>query len=420
MKTLNKITAFLCCFALTFPMVSCSDDTVVLEQNKQVNLTFSWWGNDSRNKYTIKAIEKFEDLHPEINVECRYSEWSGYETRNNVEMISNTEADVMQINFGWLSQYSENGNGYYDINSLKNFRIENFSDDYLYYGIKNDKLNAIPIAMNTQTVYINKTIYDSYGLPVPKTWEDFINSASVMRNDGVYPLSAPSKAMWLYLITYAEQVTGKSILDENKNLNFNAEDFKTMIQFYKLLVEEKVLPQIEYYKRTDFDNGIYAGCVAWVSDAENYFGSAVESGQEVVIADYTTISGENVGEGWYAKPATMYAVSKNTEHPDEAGLLLDYLLNSPEMAQLQGIEKGIPLSSSAKSTIEKSGMLEGLQYQAAIKMEGVPMKELDSVLENTSLIDDFFTVCKDVIFEMTTIDEGVQTFYEKAVSEYFS
>ena len=399
---------------------SCSRNAVVKKQNEQTEITFSWWGNDARHKYTLKAIEAFEELNPDIKVNCSYSEWSGYETRSSVQMVSGTEADVMQINYGWLSEYSEDGLGYYDINELTDcFNIQNFSDDFLKFGIKENHQNAIPIAMNAQTVYINKTIYKSYGLDVPKTWDDLFRSAEVMKNDGIYPLGLASKALWLYVITYTEQVSGRSILTNGGGLNFEPEDFETMFGFYKRLVDEKVLPQVEYYERINLEDEVYAGAVAWASDAINYFGKAIENGRDIVVADYTTIDGSNVGQGWYAKPATMYAISKNTNHPRESAKLLEFLMNSSKMAELQGLEKGVPLSSSSKQYLQKKNMLSGLQYEASEKMEEHSIGELNPILEDSGIIDDFFYYANEILYGKAQLPDASREFYRKIKREYF-
>lgn len=419
MKTFSRIIALTECIAL-LAVPSCKNkntEQVIKVQDKQTQINLSWWGTDARNKYTIKAVELFEEKYPDIKVNCSYSEWSGYEERSKIQMRSNTEADVMQINFSWLSQYSEDGEGYYDIKSLDNFDISNFSEDVLEYGMKNDRLNAVPIAMNTETVYINQDVYDRYGLDTPKTWDDFFNAAKVMKEDGIYPMSGASKSIWLYLIAHTEQVCGKKIIENNK-LNFTAEDFQNMIEFYKQLVDESVIPQLEYYDNKEIAKGTYAGSVAWVSDATNYFGAMIEEGTNVITTDYTTIDGNNVGEGWYAKPATMYAISKNTEHPEEAGLLLDFLMNSQEMAELQGVEKGIPLSNSAKKTLEKNYQLYGIQYEASQKMNECQLGELSPVLENNTLIDDFFAACNDVLYDKASAEDAADAFYITA-KEYF-
>ena len=420
MNIFKRSAAILTCAALAFS-AGCSGKTTMTSQKGQIDIEFSWWGNDARNKYTLKAVELFEELHPEISVKCSYSEWSGYETRNKVWMTSDTEADVMQINYGWLTDYSADGAGYYDLYQLADYiDLTNFSAEQLNYGIRNGALNALPIAMNSQTVYINKTLYYKYGLEIPQTWDDLFAAANVMKKDNVFPLSASSKSMWLYLIAYAEQSQGRRILTEDGKFNFTAGDVEVMMDFYKKLVDNNVMPLVEHYERIKLDQEQYAGAVAWVSDAESYFADTISNNRTIVAADQTTFTGANPGEGWYAKPATMYAVSKDTPHPKEAAMLLDFLLNSKEMAELQGIEKGIPLSRATRETLEQQGMLSGIQYEASQKMEEHTLSELSPVLENGSLIDDFFAACTDYIYDKATLESAAASFCSKAVKEYFS
>ncbi|MCR5292652.1 MAG: extracellular solute-binding protein [Eubacterium sp.] len=389
-------------------LTACGNDEIISNEFEQkTEITLSWWGNDTRNEYTLEAVKAFEELHPDIEVKCSYTEWSGYEARNQVRMVSGTEADVMQVNAGWLAQYSEVGTGYYDIESLSEYvSLDNFDADTLDFGRRNGILNAIPIAMNTESIYINKTIYDSYNLPVPETWDDFFEAAKVMKKDGVYPLAGANKSIWLFCIAYTEQKTGKTFFDEKGNIRFSYSEFKTMIEFYNRLVTEKVIPKVEDFQRFNIDNRVYAGTVAWVSDAINYFGTLVEEGDEIIPADYTAFDSSDAGKGWYKKPATLYAISKNTNHPKEAAMLLDFLLNSAEMARLQGLEKGIPVSKAAKRHLEEDGQLTGLQYEASQVMENNSLiSPMNSVIENTNLYETFITHSDMVLFDKGTLDD---------------
>ncbi|WP_303806096.1 hypothetical protein [Ruminococcus flavefaciens] len=115
----------------------------------------------------------------------------------------------------------------------------------------------------------------------------------------------------------------------------------------------------------------------------------------------------------------MYAVSKTTDRPAEAGMLLDFLLNSREMAELQGIEKGIPLSASAREVLNEQGMLQGIQFEASEKMAEHTLPQLSPVLENGKLIDDFFAAATDYIYDKTDLDSAASSFVEKAKKEYF-
>ena len=409
----RRLTALLTALALA-GLTACTEEQVVLEQTEQTEITLSWWGNDVRNEYTLEAVERFEAAHPGIKVKCSYSEWSGYEARSQVQMISGTEADVMQINVGWLSQYSEDGTGYYDLETLGDrVDLSSFSEDMLDYGRRNGTLNAVPIAMNAETVYINKTVYDSYGLPIPETWDDLFEAAKVMEKDGVYPMSAASKAVFMYLVAYGEQLTGKHFFDDRSRITFSQADLQLMIDMYVRMVRENVIPKVEDYQRLQLDDGAYAGTVAWVSDAMNYWGGALGNGYEIVPAPYTAFPENQSREGWYAKPATLYAISKNTEHPQEAAMLLDFMLNSPEWAELQGIEKGIPASQAARSYLAENGQLEGLQYEASLVMEENPqVSQMNSLIETGTLYDSFIDVCDLVLFDKNTPEEAAAQLYD--------
>lgn len=403
-------------FPIIFPVLlsGCGNELIVTSQAEQVEISLSWWGNDPRHEYTLKAVEEFEKLHPDIHVTCSYGEWSGYQARNTVRMVSDTEADVMQINYAWIQEYSPDGEQFYDINKLAEYvDLSNFSQEALNSGMQNGKLNALPIALNAMTVYINKTVYDKYGLDVPETWDDLFNSARKM-NGEVFPISMTSKAAWFYIVAYAEQITGKKFMNYDGSINFDENDVSLMLDFYKKLINEKVMPQVEYFERLNMDTGEYAGCVTWLSDASSYCDNAVKNGFEIVIADYTAGNEDNIGSGWYTKPATMFAVSKNTEYPKESAMLLDFLLNSDENAELQRIEKGIPISDSARKYLENNNLLVGLQYDAFLKMSEYEseLSVLSPYFENSDMIDAFIEACNMVLYERSSTSDASKKFLE--------
>ena len=400
-------------------MTGCGSDVTFTKRKNPTEIELSWWGNDARTEYTIEGARKFEELHPDIEVKVSYSEWSGYEARNRIRMVSGTEADVMQVNYSWLKEYSPDGKGFYNIlDQKRQVNLSNFSQPMLEYGIINGSLNAVPIAMNAETIYINKTIFDKYNLDIPETWDDYKNAAKVMSKDGIYPIAGVGKSVWLFAIAYAEQKTGKQILNDDGTLNFTEDDLKIMLNFYSEMVECKVFPAIEYFDKLNVENGTYAGAIAWVSDAINYFGSLIEKGEEIVAAPYPHDDSHKSGDGWYAKPASLYAMSKDTDHPEEAAMLLDFLVNSEEMALLQGVEKGVPLSTKARDTLDKNDMLKGLQYDASLVMENNEnLSKMNAYIEDSGMIDIFVAECDNVIFKKLTAEEAAKELYAELTAE---
>ena len=138
----------------------------------------------------------------------------------------------------------------------------------------------------------------------------------------------------------------------------------------------------------------------------------VENGNEVAVGEYVCASGAKAF-GWYVKPATMYAISGVTEHPKEAGELLNYLLNSEEMTLLQGTEKGIPISDSARNILTREHMLEGYEKQADDMREqnAAQLKVLSPMLENEDVYDVFKVNADYYLYNKLSKEEVIDNIY---------
>ena len=387
----NRLLALLLILGLVVNTTACGTRDNNTDTAQKFSIAFSWWGNDTRHQYTLQALEEFENSDPEISVKATYGSWNGYDKRMHIYMKSRMEPDVMQINYAWLQEYSADGNGFYDLRELEdNVDFSNFTEEELEYGMMNGKLNGIPIAFNTQTLFHNKSLYDSYNLEIPKTWEDLFKIAEIMGKDGIYPLGMEKKALFLLLLAYLEQTTDATALDEDGNLVLTVQDVQTMLVFYQRLRQEKVIMPLDDFERNAFTSGEIAGAVAWISDASNYCTPLAETGAEVVVGDYLRApNGDRLG--WYIKPATLYAISRDTSQPKKAAKLLDFLLNSREMALSQGTEKGIPISDTAYQVLEEEEMINGYENSANNNMQESQneMKLMMPVLENENVLDAF-------------------------------
>ena len=223
-------------------------------------------------------------------------------------------------------------------------------------------------------------------------------------------MSSISNVYNYYLTNYGASATSSK---------YEAHKRSELRDTYNRMVKEKVIPKVEDYQRFNIDNGSYAGVVAWVSDALNYYKGLVAKGTNIVAAGYTASDTSASGAGWYAKPATLYAVSKNTEHPKEAAMLLDFMLNSKEWAELQGVEKGIPVSTSARKFLGEKGMLSGIQYEASQVMETNKLiKPMNTQLENADLYDSFVDSCDLVLFDKATAADASSKLYKKYSEKY--
>jgi oligogalacturonide transport system substrate-binding protein len=250
-------------------------------------------------------------------------------------------------------------------------------------------------------------------LPLPQTWDDFFADAEIMSKDGVYPLGLGDKACFFFTLAYMEQTTGHKACNEDGELVITRDDIKVMLEFYKRLFDEKVIPQVDQYNLNYFLSGKCAGVMGWVSDADNYCKVPINEGKNIVIGEYPTFDGAK-GMGWYIKPATLYAISKNTDEPEEAARLLDYLINSSEMARLQKFEKGVPISDKAQQTLEDDGLTDGMVYEANKKMSDRQddMSVIAPVLEAENVYIAFKDEANYYLYDKKSLDEVADMVYK--------
>ena len=83
-------------------------------------LSFSWWGNDDRHQATQNAIDAFNAAHAgAIEVTGEPSGFGNLEETFATRYAGGTAADVMTVNYPWVIQYSPNGEGFYDLDQVK-------------------------------------------------------------------------------------------------------------------------------------------------------------------------------------------------------------------------------------------------------------------------------------------------------------
>lgn len=413
----NRVLSIFLSTAMLLCGCGASSDALPVSQNTSdsslsrapVTISFSWWGNDNRHEYTMNGVDIFQEENPEIAVANRYSVWAGYEKRMNVAIESHTETDVMQINYAWLSNYSPDGNGFYDLYKLSDeLGLENYTESDLQYGIVNGKLNAIPIAFNTYEVFCNRDIWARYGLDNPSCIDDLFTAADVMRNDDIYPLGTVKKTVFVLMCSYFEQTHGRSVFDDDGKLNINEEDACELLSLYRRMIDEKVLCPIDDFERSKFASGQIAATMCWVSDAGNYCGALADNGGTPEIGGFL-INDDAKLSGWYIKPATMYAISAYTEHPHESAKLLNFLVNSPKMAELQLSEKGIPVSKSALNTVNGiPDAVSAYEYSASRYMTDHQdrLTIIKPIMENEVIIDAFKDYGDEYIYDQLSLEEA--------------
>lgn len=391
---------------------------------KDVTLRFSWWGDDTRHKATLDAINKFQTKYPNIKIQAEYAGWDGYQDKQTTQMAGGTAADVMQINWNWLPIFSRDGGGFYDLNSVtKELGLaENFTKEILANGTVNGKLNAIPVSLTGRVLYYNKTTYDKYGVAIPKTWEELANAGQKFEK-GSYPIIAGSYDGWLLAMTYAEQVTGKQFISNDGKLVFTQDDIKIGLEFYKNLLDKKAVTPIQditaeggkgtapIAQLPSYLAGKFAGVFEWTSAINKDAAPLKEKNMELVFGGLPVANGAK-DSGAIVKPSMLFAINKNCKNPKEAATFLNYLLNDPEGVNLMGTNRGIPVSKAAVETLKSAGKVTGLEYEGLQYLLAHPGVPLSPYLEDAKLQAVYYQTIDQISYGKLSVDDAAKYMLE--------
>lgn len=105
--------------SLTASLVSCATLPVFASDNKtddeKITIRVAWWGNQTRNDLTVKALDLYTEKHPNVTFETEPSSWDGYFDKLSTQAATGSLPDIYQQDYGQIRSY-------YDQNLMLNLQ----------------------------------------------------------------------------------------------------------------------------------------------------------------------------------------------------------------------------------------------------------------------------------------------------------
>lgn len=318
----------------------------------KAELRFSWWGSQGRHDRTLKAIDKFQELHPNITIKPEYSSWDGYWEKLSTQVAGSNAPDIMQMSILYIKEYSERGvlgdlTSYVD----KELQTADLDKDVLKnQGTISGKLTGIPVSDNASVLFYNKEIYKQAGVEPPKmdmTWDEFFAKAREIKGklgDNVY--GAFDSATELEGFMYYLFSVGDTLYKDNR-LGYKDENLKNWLTMWDDARKEGLVPPANMTASfLPMGNGdpnkdaLMKGSVAIMGPS--WTGS---------FPAYETVMKDNVDMLTYPKAqftgsvletAMFLSASAKSKYQKEAAMFIDFLVNSEEAAAILETERGLP------------------------------------------------------------------------------
>lgn len=329
-------------------------------------LIMAWWGNQVRNERTQQVLDLYAEQNPGITIEGQFSEFNDYWNKLATAAAGHAMPDIVQMDYKYLEQYVSNNllvdlTPYIEDGTID---ISECNQDVLNSGKVGEGLYALCNGINTPALLYNKTLLDENGISIKDnmTMDEFIDVCREVYEKTGYKTNLCYNQNEQFAEYYL-RADGIVMFEDGKMGGDSADPYIEFLKLYEDGINEgwHVAPSI-FAERTigsvEQDPLVYGSSpetMSWCSFSYSNQYSAIKSaapeGMEVGI---TTWPSKDPMKSDYLKPSQFFAISTDSQNPDEAAKILNFITNSIECNNILLGERGIPLSSAVADGISEN------------------------------------------------------------------
>ncbi|WP_341996401.1 extracellular solute-binding protein [Microbacterium sp. LWH7-1.2] len=393
------------------------DAAPTFDPNEEVTLDLAFWGNDVRAELYNEAIAAFNEEYPNITVNSTFLTFPEFWEKRQTEAAGKNLPDVMQFDYSYLRQYSENGL-LLDLDPYLGNIIETdpLPENILDIGVVNDTTYGITTSTNAWGLFTNPVLLEQAGVEEFEggSWEDYTDWMGEV-TDGA------GGAFWgggdytgrIQNFELQLRSEGKNLFDEDGTPGFDEERLTEFWESGAPIREDGIgIPQQrveEVAPKGAFDSALTASELTWDNFGAGYLAGLGESYTELgLIAPPVTEEG---AKDLYLKPSMLHTISANTEHPEAAATLVNFLVNSPQSGEIFGTNRGLPASETALDAAELDPLSQQVKdYEASIadRLGDAPPVP---IVGYGTLEEKFRQLGTELNFGTVTVDDAVTQFF---------
>ncbi len=148
------------------------------EQSGPVTLTY--WGLWEEDNLIRPLINEYQKLNPNVNINYVRQSSLNYRTRVQTQIRAGTGPDVFRIHNSWLGMFrGDLAPAPAEIFSLNEYQTT-FYPVAVESFVQNNQIFAAPIEVDGLALFYNEDLLSGIGATPPKTWQEFITSATKM------------------------------------------------------------------------------------------------------------------------------------------------------------------------------------------------------------------------------------------------
>ena len=349
-------------------------------------ITIKYFGFEDENEI-LPLLKEFEKLSPDVKVSYNRQSNTNYRTRMQTQIREGAGPDLFKIHSSWTEMFSGDlapaPQDVFNLASYQNTFFPVAMDSF----VRDNKIYGVPDAIDGLALYYNEEILSASGVPVPKNWQEFIDTAvrlTVKDSNGVIKTAGAALGTSSN-IDYWSEVLGLLLLQQpgvDPGKPATAETAE-VLKFYTGFVLDPA--------RKTWDTTLLSSTVMFVQgNLAFYFAPSSEAPRitatnpnlKFKITPVPQLPGRNIA--WANFWGT--AVSAKSKHKSESWKLAKFL--SDKEQEKQKIKASDPLLSVfvSQGPIYKSWYLVSGTFDAGVNDEMIKVwgEAVNAILSGTS------------------------------------
>ena len=325
---------------------ACGSGNPGASSNGKVTITFAWWGNASRAKATVAAIDLFEKANPTVTVDTEYTPFGSYDQKIATQAAGGDLPDLITVDRSVQNEYAQRGM-LADLTPYvgSTLQLSGLNSAFVASGQTGGRQYAVPMAQNSQSIVVDETRVRSLGLAMPQpgwTWSQWQGWAQQVttKSHGKYYGFVDPGTLWPAFQSWEIQ-HGTSLYSNGKT-HFSVADLTSWWATCSQLRTSGAATNAQLTATVDGlpdDEPLLKGHAVAEWDWDSlYTMYAAGTTDKLTLVSLPTVNGKT---GMFAQPSMMLGVSASTPHKAQAVELLDFLINSPTAATTLGTSRGL-------------------------------------------------------------------------------
>ena len=384
---------------------------------------FAWWGNELRNKNTQASIDAYVKANPNVKIAAQPGEFGSYWDKLATQTAGGQAPDIIQMDMNYISEYGTRQ----ALLDLAKVDVSKFTEGTVDSGKINDILVGINAGVNSVIILGNPKIFEKAKVDVPDdttwTWDSMIDVAAEVSAKAGVPFGAVSIFTSDALFSAFVRQNGRELFSAEA-VTFEPGDAQAWFDLMVKAQKAKAIgtPQQiseELPKPLD-QSAIAVGSTPMQQYNSNQLPAVSKAaGTELLIMRFPSQTGKAADrKAWY-KASQLFSASSKTKNPEAVAAFIDWYVNSPESANINLAERGVPCNGEILAEITPKLDKENqavVKYIADIKPEVGNTPIAPPPGGGTTIASTLQRYATDVLFGRAGTADAAQKFFDEMKS----